>query len=696
MGIFYRIRPKKYPFQFKSPSSPRPLLATLPVPLQQAPAASTNDPARFPRAGPRARVSRLARRPARALPRAAASSSSSSAPGDASGAGKLEALLAAIRDARAAAADAETDDDALAGSLSVDAARLAERLAEAERENAELRAKVAELTTANEDAVAELLEDAAELASAVARAEDLEEEAEALRELNDRLATAAEEVAAMVSLDDTSTSSSEEYLAALRSEAEEAKAALAVAEARASADRSALLARIRSLEIDLAEAEGEAGEASEIGAAALGASAAAGAELEAARAKVDALAALAQKRGDDLLDAEAAASAADAEVQSLKRQLEAARESGADARLARVRELEAMIADMLTAEEALASESAKVRSLEATVAEMADPEEVDALLALVRSLETRMADMVDAEELEAANAKATALEKEADALRARVRRLEEEMASMSYDDEIGRTEGAKGATDAAVAAFVAAKPKPTKPGTQAGRRSKPFERADPASFKLRTLDFAKTGAKTSGAKTSARRGGFVLRRMRFPPSTRTASANAATPKTAGRSAGESVVYSFSDAAKTTFKRQPGTFKKRALRFASASAPSRAAPRRKGAAFARGPAGGFALRRFDFPALRAKVAPARVFTRAAPGSFSKRRLVFNDGETVEVGGTTEQRRGGAFARDARGAFTLRRFDFVKAKSARDAETARGDAPRGLFRRSGTFRLRRFTF
>ena len=136
---------------------------------------------------------------------------------------------------------------------------------------------------------------------------------------------------------------------------------------------------------------------------------------------------------------------------------------------------------------------------------------------------------------------------------------------MSYDDEIGRTEGAKGATDAAVAAFVAAKPKPTKPGTQAGtRRSKPFERADPASFKLRTLDFAKTGAKTSGAKTSARPGGFVLRRMRFPPSTRTASADAATPKTAGRSAGESVVYSFSDAAKTTFKRQPGTVKKRAL------------------------------------------------------------------------------------------------------------------------------------
>jgi hypothetical protein len=91
-----------------------------------------------------------------------------------------------------------------------------------------------------------------------------------------------------------------------------------------------------------------------------------------------------------------------------------------------------------------------------------------------------------------------------------------------------------------------------------------------------------------------------------------------------------------------------------------------------------------------------VAPARVFTRAAPGSFSKRRLVFNDGETVEVGGTTEQRRGGAFARDAQGAFTLRRFDFVKAKSARDAETTRGDAPRGLFRRSGTFRLRRFKF
>ena len=167
------------------------------------------------------------------------------------------------------------------------------------------------MTAANEDAVAELLEDAARARRGDGARRGSRDEAEELRALNERLASAAEEVAAMVAADDTSMRSSGEHLEALEREAAAAKEALAAAEARSEADRDALLRRARGLEVDLAEAEGALD--------ATGGDAAA--ELDEARKKVDALTALARRRGDDLLAAEAEAEAAAAEVASLKRQL---------------------------------------------------------------------------------------------------------------------------------------------------------------------------------------------------------------------------------------------------------------------------------------------------------------------------------------------------------------------------------------
>ena len=239
---------------------------------------------------------------------------SGGAPGDA----RLAALLAAIEEAKALSSRRDAArDDALA---TVDASALAARLEEAERENDELRERVAELTALNDDAAAELLQDAAELAAALANAEDLEEEAEALRVLNARLADAAKEVAAMVVADDASSSSAETHLEKLRAEADSARAALATAEHRAKAERDALLSRVRALEVDLAEAEAEpvGGEAEDRDA------------LASAREKIEGLSALAARRGDALLQAEAAAASAAAEVPRSK-QLETAAAAAAAA-----------------------------------------------------------------------------------------------------------------------------------------------------------------------------------------------------------------------------------------------------------------------------------------------------------------------------------------------------------------------------
>ena len=370
--------------------------------------------------------------------------------GDASaGAGrgaKLADLLAVIRSARAetgalaaaaAAAAASQPEDAGAGDLPADTSQLAERLADAEAENHHLRETVAELRTINDDAVRELLADADELAAAVTRVEDLEGEAQALRELNARLADAATELAAMVDegagAAGAAAAAMSVDLRALEAEAAAARNALEAAETRSALDRDALLARIRALEVDLAEVEGEAVEAAEVGTIVMGGAAAAGVELQMARHTIEALGALAKRRGEDLVAAETAALSAAAEVAALKTQLAATvpvpspTGSTAAGSMAAVRMLEAMVAEMFTTEE-LGTKEAAVRDLEAMVADMVSTEELGAKEGIVRDLEAMVADMITTEELGAKEAA--------------VRDLEATVAEMADVGELRVAEGA--------------------------------------------------------------------------------------------------------------------------------------------------------------------------------------------------------------------------------------------------------------
>mgnify|MGYP000063450752 CR=1 FL=1 len=605
--------------------------------------------------------------------------------------------------------------------MQVDATLLAQRLSEAEAENSELREKVKELTLANDDAAAELLEDAMELAAALAKAEDLEAEAEALRELNVRLAAAAEEVAAMVVSDDTASSSSEGHLTVLRQEAETARNALVVAEERAKVDRDALLSKIRMLESDLAESEGALGDVNNT------------TSLTEARTKIEQLTALAEKRGDTLLLAEAQAQKAAAEVASLRTQLEQTKKTSEDSMsLAKIRELESLVAEMLTQSEADEQSDdlkSKIRSLESQMAELIDPEEMDTLLAHVRQVEARVAEMIDVEELVAAEQRAREMEVERNVLRAKVRALEVEMASMmysdevgdqfakvraletematmSYDDEASDADPARGATAAAVNASVAA-PAPTTVSNEPDANAKSaqawidawkadlgastitkkaFKRDPNATFTKRALTF--TNGSDVKHKKFQRGGTFTLRRMTFAPSSRGVSKEATDVKRPSqKTQGSAVTYMFDDATKSD-----SNMKSDSKTDSSMSQTKN---------FKRGSPDSFILRKFDFPAVRAKTVTAKAFKRT-PGTFSKRRLVFTDSKnkTIELDNVPAAA-SSAFERT--GTFTLRRFDFIKANAAKDelwcinsSGAGTSDVKREFKRTLGAFTLRRFKF
>jgi len=572
---------------------------------------------------------------------------------------KIEDLLALVRAARVSREDADAAEDeeeteaAAAEAISrgsSSSSELEAKLAEAESENERLREKVAELTAENEDAMMELLEDATELAEAVARAEDLELEAEELRTLNDALATAAEEVAALARAGAGAGDAAEE-LRALKTEAAAAKSALAVAETRAKENKNALLAKIRALEVDLAEAEG--------GLAHGAADGAAGEELATAKRTIETLTALAAERAEKLAAAEAAAAASASEADQLKRQLSKFANIGATPPplpmmkdLKRVRELEAMMAEMLTPEEAHELES-KIRALEATVAEMADVEELDAaegardtLLSRVRELEIMIADMVDVSELEGAEARAKALEAEADAMEAKaealrkkiralestmkgkVRTLELEMAEMSYDDEVGEVA-----------------PPPSDPRKRGG------------AFTMRKFNFnegekeaapaAAAAAAAADGKAFKRSGGFTLRRFDFAamktvnetPVVDDAVANAASAQLWIDAWSDAMNAKTAAASKGAFKRAPReAFTLRKLNF-NYTEPVAVAFKRTD---------NFTLRRFNFvkdpeelesePKYEQAVTYSfgdAPFKRAAPGNFQLRRFDFLKASAVNV-------------------------------------------------------------
>ena len=215
----------------------------------------------------------------------------------------------------------------------------------------------------------------------------------------------------------------------------------------------------------------------------------------------------------------------------------------------------------------------------------------------------------------------------------------------------------------------AAKGHASKTSTRADASSRPFERAAPETF--------------------------ALRRRSFPPSTRTAAAAAARAKPAGRVAGAAVTFSFGDDDDDVDDVHAETKR----------------TREKKKSFERASPESFILRKFDFPAVRARATSVAAetkktkppFSRGDAGSYVKRRLTFFDAATSRPTGLAVEGSAsmpvGAFVRSP-GVFKLRRFDFVKAKGARD------DAPRGAnanegprrraFERAGGFSLRRFKF
>ena len=620
----------------------------------------------------------LSRVPFPARPRGSVAARASSRDGDVV-AGLLAAIQGAVPNARSA-----PDDDALDldDDLSVESAQLAARLEEAQRENDELREKVAELTAANEDAVAELLEDAAELAAATARAEDLEDEAEELRALNERLASAAEEVAAMAPrmIPRCAPRANISRRSSARRRRRRRRSRRLRRDPRLTATR--FFDACADLRWISPRRRGRSTRPAATPAA----------ELDEARKKVDALTALARRRGDDLLAAEAEAAAAAAEVASLKRQLAAA----ADASLPRVRELEAMMAEMITAEEAAATE-AKVRELEIAMAEMASPEETrrSSRFAECSRLEW-LTWSTPKNSTPRRHARTPSKRKRTNFAREGSRALEAEMASMSYDDE-GAGSDAKGATAAAVAAFVAApttKRRETNTATTApatgSTRKQAFTRT-PGAFKKRTLKFSEVRAKAAPTKGFVRTPGtFTLRRMRFDG--------------AGRARATDAAATVADGERRAFKRTPGAFKKRSLNFRAKAAPftrdvasaaaagaaetaSSSAPAKKDATHSR--SGLFVLRRFDFSAIRAKAAPVKAFKRT-PGTFTKRKLVFKDGATVIA---VEGAPAAGFSRS--GAFKLRRFDFLKSRAAAGS-TGSASSDGAGHTRTGNFRMRRFKF
>ena len=114
----------------------------------------------------------------------------------------------------------------------------------------ELREQVRRLKSENQEAIDALLAEAAALAEQTTRMEEIEGELEDARQLNKRLVSAAQELAALV--DDSSTVALEAELAAKDAEIVALKATVEEIEHKL-ADRDELLAIIRDLEIELAD-----------------------------------------------------------------------------------------------------------------------------------------------------------------------------------------------------------------------------------------------------------------------------------------------------------------------------------------------------------------------------------------------------------------------------------------------------------
>jgi len=501
------------------------------------------------------------------------------------------------------------------------------RLAALEVEAEALREEVRRLRDENQEAVEALLAEAAELAEQTARVDQVEGELEEARALNRRLVSAAKELAELI--DDNSADELEAKIAEKDAEITALKSNLRAIESKLE-DRDALLATIRSLEIELAESYTSA-DLTKLTSDTVNSSGLISA-LETENNEMRKRIALLLKNGDELPAMEKKYEAAALEVISLT---------------SRIRLLEVQMAGMIDQEEM----NDIIRAGKSTNAALADvTAQKDDLLKRIRELEVAMSSMEEADaylkakkEAELASMRNMDLTTLVESLKAKlveqtkvaekakevtnkalenIRALEGDMAYMDYAPEIANTVNA------------------------AKQMASAAERTAEIVAGLQQLEVGMS-KKSTGRKTAFKRSDtFSLRKKVFA---KTEESKTEEPKAA-------------------FKRASAdSFELRKFDFAKLKATQQTANK---APFKRSPEGTFKLRKMTFPfTARGVSVPKRVFVRS--NNFELRRFIFTS-DPVDVGAS------GSFERS--GEFTLRKLAFpTPTRSSQDNSFQNGGEP-----------------
>ena len=437
------------------------------------------------------------------------------------------------------------------------------RLATLEREASELREQVRRLKSENQEAIDALLAEAAALAEQTTRMEEIEGELEDARQLNKRLVSAAQELAALV--DDSSTVALEAELAAKDAEIVALKATVEEIEHKL-ADRDELLAIIRGLEIELADSV--------------------------TSAELDAL-------SDGKLNSPGVILALEAENKEMRARIASLQASGEerDSLLKRIRELEVTMSDMEEAEVYLQAkkeaESAKmdnvdlstlVESLTAKLAEQTKiaqkaKDVTDEALANVRALEGDMAYMDYAPGISSAMRAAKQMENAAERATEIAAGLQQLEVGMTKKSTVRKVPFKRGGEKFSL------RKKIFNSAERGDKGNKGFTRAPADAFTLRKLDFTKIKAQSATNKIPFKRApesSFKLRKMTFPVSSRTASVPASVCKRTGNFELRRFIFTSDPVdvrASASFERN-GEFTLRKLQFPPSSRGKDDAPSKK--------------------------------------------------------------------------------------------------------------------
>ena len=437
------------------------------------------------------------------------------------------------------------------------------RLATLEREASELREQVRRLKSENQEAIDALLAEAAALAEQTTRMEEIEGELEDARQLNKRLVSAAQELAALV--DDSSTVALEAELAAKDAEIVALKATVEEIEHKL-ADRDELLAIIRDLEIELADSV--------------------------TSAELDAL-------SDGKLNSPGVILALEAENKEMRARIASLQASGEerDSLLKRIRELEVNMSDMEEAEVYLQAkkeaESAKmdnvdlstlVESLTAKLAEQTKiaqkaKDVTDEALANVRALEGDMAYMDYAPGISSAMRAAKQMENAAERATEIAAGLQQLEVGMTKKSTVRKVPFKRGGEKFSL------RKKIFNSAERGDKGNKGFTRAPADAFTLRKLDFTKIKAQSATNKIPFKRApesSFKLRKMTFPFSSRTASVPASVFKRTGNFELRRFIFTSDPVdvrASASFERN-GEFTLRKLQFPPSSRGKDDAPSKK--------------------------------------------------------------------------------------------------------------------